>query len=138
MRPIAIGSVYHRLVCKLVAGHMTKAVASQVDSKQLGVGAQLGCVGAVHAVRNFVERQSHRGLIMIKLDLSNAFNSVSREAVLRQATQRLPAAMLLITQDYAQPTPLYTAGNVIWSCRGDQQGDPLGPLLFALAIDPVV
>ena len=74
----------------------------------------------------------------MKVDLSNVFNSGSREAVLRQATQRLPTAMPLITQAYAQPTPLYTAGNIIWSCRSVQQGDPLRPLLFALAIDPVV
>ena len=29
-------------------------------------------------------------------------------------------------------------GNVIWSYIGVQQGDPLGPLLFMLTIDPIV
>ena len=104
-------------------------MASQLATKQLGVDAPLGCEGAVHAVCDFVERHPHGGHRMIKLDLSNAFNSVSREAVLRQAIQRLPVAMPLITQAYAQPSPLYTADNVIWSCRGIQQDDPLGPLL---------
>ena len=121
---------------------MIKAVASELAPKQFGVSTPLGSERMVHAVRDFIERHPHGDNILIKLYLSNIFNPVSREPVLelceRQATQHLPAARPLINLVYAQPTPHSTAGNVTWSCRGVQQGDPLGSLLFALVIDPIV
>ena len=43
---------------------MTKAIASQLAPKQLGVSTPLGCEGAMHAARDFVERPPQ----------SNAFN----------------------------------------------------------------
>ena len=106
IRPIANGSVYRRLVCKLVAGRMTKAVASHLHLKQLVVGTPLACEASVHTVRDNVNRQSSMERTLFKLDLSNAFNSVHRKAVLREASLRFPAATPLIYQAYAHPTPL--------------------------------
>ena len=39
---------------------------------------------------------------------------------------------------YGRPSKLFFDGVVIKSEVGVQQGDPIGPLLFALALQPVV
>ena len=38
---------------------------------------------------------------------------------------------------YGSLTPLMDNGNLIWSDSGVQQGDPLGPIIFSLAIHDI-
>ena len=42
----------------------------------------------------------------------------------------------LAYQAYSTPSPLIIGGRTIASASGVQQGDPLGPAMFALAVDP--
>ena len=44
----------------------------------------------------------------------------------------------MLSHSYSAPTPLSFGDTVITSARGVQQGDPIGPLAFALAIDPII
>ncbi|KAK3887055.1 hypothetical protein Pcinc_008820 [Petrolisthes cinctipes] len=138
-RPIAVGIVYRRLAGKLVAQRMSLAVAAGVQPLQLGVGTPLGCEAVVHAVHEFTTtHDGHHEHIIVKVDMVNAFNSVSRKAVLEEVIHRFPAAMPLVSQAYSQPTLLQLSSARLWSQWGVQQSDPMGPLLFALAIDPVI
>ncbi|KAJ9435656.1 hypothetical protein DIPPA_16562, partial [Diplonema papillatum] len=75
---------------------------------------------------------------MLKVDLRNAFNCVHREAFLREVEDRLPEIWPWVKWCYGGSSKLFTKGREISSEEGAQQGDPLGPLLFSLAIAPII
>jgi len=59
--------------------------------------------------------------------------------MLKAVDQAAPALSAFCHYLYDAPTPLLCGNNaVIPSCEGTQQGDPLGPALFCLAIHPVL
>ena len=45
-----------------------------------------------------------------------------------------PEIFRLASLAYVSPTPPMANENFVWSDTGVQQGDPLGPLLFSIAI----
>ena len=106
---------------------------------QLGFGISGGCEGAVHAARSFFhDTSSSVPHIDVKLDVRNAFNSVRRDHILEVCMKRCPLIFKLVHQAYSGPSILVAgSSSTISSSTGVQQGDPLGPLLFALAIDEI-
>ncbi|KAK8389659.1 hypothetical protein O3P69_008977 [Scylla paramamosain] len=101
---------------------MSSALAAELQPIQLGIGARMGCKAAVHAVRDCTDSQvGTPDTAIIKLDLSNAFNTVRRSAILREVFRRFPAATPLVSQAYSQPSPLQFGPNRLWSCLGVQQ-----------------
>ena len=70
--------------------------------------------------------------------LRTAFNSVRRDVVLKCIKQCCPEAYAMAYQAYSTPTPLLMGDYRIMSTTGVQQGDPLGPIAFALAINSSV
>ena len=57
--------------------------------------------------------------------------------MLRAVEAEAPDLLPWVLSCYGTPTPLHCRGNVIPSAQGVQQGDPLGPLLFALTWHPI-
>ena len=76
--------------------------------------------------------------VLVKIDFTNAFNSVDRQAFLEQCRHQFPGLSRWAEWCYAQPSKLYFGSETISSEKGVQQGDPLGPMLFALAIQPLL
>ena len=75
--------------------------------------------------------------VFLKLDFSNAFNTIDREAILREVRNHMPSLAAFVDFCYARPSKL-VFGATISSESGVQQGDPLGPLLFCLALQPLL
>ena len=135
LRPIAIGSVYRRLASRIAAHHLTSVIGPELRPVQMGVGAPLGCEAAVHATRDFLSSEPSAPTAVVKVDIRNAFNTVRRDAMLNSVRDRCPEIYPLAFQAYSAPLPLHFGEHVILSSCGVQQGDPLGPVFFALTID---
>ena len=138
VRPIAVGEILRRLTGKCLMTQVREDAQAFFWPAQVGVAVKGGAERAVHAVRAWT--QQHAGAsqkVLLKLDFRNAFNCVSRDAVLQECAANFPALARWATWCYRQPTRLQFGDHVLHSSTGVQQGDPLGPLLFSVALQPL-
>ena len=89
IRPIAVGMTFRRLVSKCASSYGTSRLVSYLSPHQLGVGTPGGCEAAVHAARRYLQSMTDKQ-VMVKLDFSNAFNSLHRSAMLQAVRDRIP------------------------------------------------
>ena len=122
---------------------ISKAVRSEtfevLTPLQVGVGVQAGCESIFHAI-SLVQEDSNISpeLKWTLLDFSNAFNNVTRESMFQEVRARIPSMSAWLEMYYGAQPLLQFGDYTILSCSGVQQGDPLGPLGFALALHPLV
>lgn len=133
VRPIAVGCTLRRLVAKIACQMVVEDMADLLSPRQLGYGVRNGAEAAVHATRLFLQDLEEEEAIL-KLDFSNAFNSIRRDKVLEAVQAFCPDLYSLVYSSYSAPSLLFWGESTIESREGVQQGDPLGPLLFCLAI----
>ena len=92
VRPIAIGEVLRRLTGKCLMHLVHEDARAHFWPAQTVVAVKAGAEAAVHTLRSWVGRHSGAtDRIAVKLDFRNAFNAVSREVVLHQARDHVPA-----------------------------------------------
>ena len=83
-RPIAIGETIRRLTSKVAVDLIIERAREIFEPLQLGVKTPNGCEAIVHVARQWFSRNcSDPGKVAISVDVSNAFNTVHRAAVLR-------------------------------------------------------
>ena len=75
---------------------------------------------------------------VILVDASNAFNSLNREAALRNIQQLCPSLSRIIINTYRNESELFIEGNTLHSQEGTTQGDPLAMAMYAIAITPLI
>eukprot|EP01127_Copromyxa_protea_P014070 TRINITY_DN386_c0_g1_i8.p1 TRINITY_DN386_c0_g1~~TRINITY_DN386_c0_g1_i8.p1 ORF type:complete len:1404 (-),score=287.75 TRINITY_DN386_c0_g1_i8:242-4453(-) len=141
IRPIAIGFTLRRVVSKVVVHMIKKQSADLLAPTQTGVAVSGGAeaiIEAVKAVDTFMDHE--RDFVILQADFRNAFNTISRAAFVRAAERHLPSIARWVRWCYTPKSNLLVSSadsdrpEVIKSEEGAQQGDPLGPLLFCLAI----
>ena len=137
IRPIAVGYTVRRLVAKCANNFAQEQLATYFRPLQLGVAVAGGCEAAVHATRRFISQMAN-GQAVVKLDFSNAFNSLRRDAMLDTVSNRLPQLYKFCWTSYNGDSILQIGDKSIISAEGVQQGDPIGPLLFCLTLHPLL
>ena len=140
VRPIAVGLCFRRLVSKLLLdGSIKKEIENFLSPSQVGVGTAGGVEAAVGAVKRLVEKFGDRDdFVLIKVDALNAFNLVNRSKFLEVVSEKFPKLARWVSFIYGSQPALVVGESILWSKTGTQQGDPLGPLLFAIAIHGLI
>jgi len=137
IRPITIGYTWRRLAAKCVCHVVSPYLSQNLSPLQIGVGVPGGAEAAVHATRRYLQSM-HENHIIVKLDFSNAFNALRRDSMLEAVAAKAPEIYRYVFDNYAYAPQLQTRQHTILSEEGTQQGDPLGPLEFCMAIHPLL
>ena len=119
------------------SAHAIESLADYFNSLQVGVGVAGGCEAAVHATRRFLSTMPADSII-VKLDFSNAFNSLHRDYMLERVSEAIPELYKFSHLAYKEHSILQFGEFCLTSQEGSQQGDPLGGLLFCLDIHPIL
>ena len=135
--PQQLGEALRRLVGKCLCASVKVKAQQFFKPFQYGVACLYGAEIIVHGLRDCIEQHwLEDGFVVLKVDLKNAFNIVSRQAVLTECAVHFPELLPWTNWCYGHhPHPL----DCLTSELGVQQGDPLGgPLLFSLVLNILV
>src|SRR5271168_2634549 len=112
IRPIAIGEVFYRLAayrCHVLARDNARTRLAPI---QLGIGVSGGCEAIVHNIQHALEKTppDTDPVAALAIDFRNAFNCVSRKAVLNAVYAQLGLRHIwrLVNFAYSSPSALYT------------------------------
>ena len=117
---------------------MTKAKAHDFLAPfQLGVACQGSAEKIIHGLRSCVDEHWHEvDFAVLKIDMHNAFNRVSRQAVLNACALHIPELLPWSQWCYGQHPASWHSLGTISSEIGVQQGE--GPLLFCLVLQQII
>lgn len=137
IRPIAVGYTLRRLAAKCANMFVIQRRSQELSPVQVGVGVAGGAEATVHATRRLLQNlpDDH---VFVKLDFTNAFNSVRRDRILQTVADKIPELYRFIHSTLASESILTFGNDTVISAEGAQQGDPLGSLEFCEAIQAIL
>jgi hypothetical protein len=139
VRPIAVGNTIRRFVGKFAMNSScVKQCAAALQPHQCGVAMEGACETVAQGLQTFIQNETGTTWAVLQVDLQNAFNVLDRRALLHAVRARAPELEGWARSTYATHSALYSHGHRMTSEQGVQQGDPLGPLFFALTWQEVV
>ena len=134
-RPIVSSLSLRRWMCRAQAVNIRETLYPKVADHQLGV-APGGTQVAAHAMRHLRARCiREKKWIIALIDFKNAFNSFSRDLMLRQCAAHAPALLPVVQWLYSLPSDVMCRSGRIIECQsGTQQVCVFSNLVFALVI----
>lgn len=143
-RPITIASVLSRLLNRILAARLQHSIT--LSPRQKAFIPADGCLTNTLILDAAIReaRRCKTELNMVALDVSKAFDSVSRHSLTR-ALRRFnlsPEFIGFLAHSYESCTTSIRAGETecknVSMTRGVKQGDPLSPMLFNMVLDELL
>ena len=141
IRPIGVPELLRKLTGKWILKVLRLRMADFFAPLQVGIALSGGCELAVLPTRLNLEADDCG---LLSLDFSNAFNTVNRQVIMDIWSRIFPEALPFVRAIYDTPPQTFAAGGD-WTTphhisveEGVQQGDPLGPSLFASALQLIL
>ena len=125
------------LAGKLLMDVTIAKTTEHLQPEQVGVQVANAAENAARKVRLWTE-DAKPNEVLLQVDMRNAFGSVDRQKMLAEVKTHCPCLFPYAAACYRNANVLMGDGYVLESTRGVQQGDVLGPALFAIALQPVV
>ena len=148
-RPLAMGETFLKIADTVALEREQKNLAAANNVNQKGTGAPNGGESIIHAARDFAENgtRPHSSIIsgenrlQFNLDYRNAFNSITRDAMLDGILDyNIEGLLGTYKVAYQQHAQLIVAGSGGTACiesqTGARQGTAPGSHIFALVIQP--
>lgn len=92
LRPIAIGVLLRRFISRVLVQRVSRdaGLLQYFLPHQFSVGVKNGTESITHGAREVSDRLATGAFVLIKVDATNAFNSIVRQRILKQITTRVP------------------------------------------------
>ena len=128
------------LVSKCLATKAAPDAAAIIKPLQFGVGVKGSCEAIVHSLRSTMINDTlipkeHWHLLT---NFDNGLHTRERKQLLEEVMVHFPQLYPWAVTCYGQHSHLKFRDHRLSSEAGVQQGDPLGPLFFALLLQPVL
>uniref|UniRef100_A0AAY4C4B0 Reverse transcriptase n=1 Tax=Denticeps clupeoides TaxID=299321 RepID=A0AAY4C4B0_9TELE len=143
-RPITIGSMLLRLFSRILTKRLARACP--LNPRQRGFVQSPGCSENLMVLKSIMEqaKRERKHLAVVFIDVAKAFDSVSHNHIVDVLRRRgLDSHVIGVIQNSYEDchTSIEVGGTKtpeIAIRTGVKQGDPMSPLLFNLAIDPLL
>ena len=137
VRPIVLGETLRNIVSNCVLLQSAPPVKSQLDQHQYGVRhSGYGIQGAIFKAQHFAHNLETN--IILKIDFRNAFNSINRRVCMLALESLEPDCCPWVSWCLQSSSYVSFKSEIIPCANGVQQGEPMSPLLFCVAIDPAI
>ena len=137
LRPIGVGEVLRRIAGKVVMEVVKGDIQETVGSVQVCAGQAGGCEAAIHGMKNVFEDIETDAILLI--DAANAFNSINRDAMLKNISKICPIVFIYAYNCYSVHARLFVLGGAeLKSKEGTTQGDPPAMAFYAIGSLPLI